>query len=33
MLNANAAKAKQLLQEAGYDGTPIELMQSTDLRC
>jgi peptide/nickel transport system substrate-binding protein len=31
MLNANTAKAKQLLQEAGYDGTPIVLMQSTDL--
>jgi len=31
VLNANAAKAKQLLQEAGYDGTPVELMQSTDL--
>ncbi|MFO1082881.1 MAG: ABC transporter substrate-binding protein [Reyranellaceae bacterium] len=32
VLNANAAKAKQLLQEAGYDGTPIVLMQSTDLQ-
>ena len=31
VLNANAAKAKQLLTEAGYDGTPIVLMQSTDL--
>src|SRR5499426_33459 len=31
VLNANAAKARQLLQEAGYDGTPIELLQSTDL--
>jgi peptide/nickel transport system substrate-binding protein len=31
VLNANTAKAKQLLQEAGYDGTPIVLMQSTDL--
>ena len=31
VLNGNAAKAKQLLQEAGYDGTPIVLMQSTDL--
>ena len=31
VLNANAAKAKQLLQEAGYDGTPVELLQSTDL--
>jgi peptide/nickel transport system substrate-binding protein len=25
------AKARQLLQEAGYDGTPIALMQSSDL--
>ena len=32
VLNGNAAKAKQLLQEAGYDGTPIVLMQSTDLQ-
>ena len=31
VLNANAAKAKQLLTEAGYDGTPVELLQSTDL--
>ncbi|MGZ5908622.1 MAG: ABC transporter substrate-binding protein, partial [Reyranella sp.] len=31
VLNANAAKAKQLLAEAGYDGTPVELLQSTDL--
>jgi peptide/nickel transport system substrate-binding protein len=31
VLNANAAKARQLLQEAGYDGTPVELLQSTDL--
>jgi peptide/nickel transport system substrate-binding protein len=31
VLNGNAAKAKQLLQEAGYDGTPVVLMQSTDL--
>ena len=31
VLNGNAAKAKQLLTEAGYDGTPIVLMQSTDL--
>ena len=31
VLNANAAKSKQLLTEAGYDGTPIVLMQSTDL--
>ena len=32
VLNGNAAKAKQLLAEAGYDGTPIVLMQSTDLQ-
>jgi peptide/nickel transport system substrate-binding protein len=31
VLNANAAKAKQLLAEAGYDGTPVVLLQSTDL--
>jgi len=31
VLNANAAKARQLLQEAGYDGTTVELLQSTDL--
>jgi peptide/nickel transport system substrate-binding protein len=31
VLNGDTAKAKQLLQEAGYDGTPIVLMQSTDL--
>ena len=31
VLNGNAAKAKQLLKEAGYDGTPVVLMQSTDL--
>jgi peptide/nickel transport system substrate-binding protein len=30
-LSGNAAKAKQLLQEAGYDGTPIVLMQQTDI--
>ncbi|MBV1695548.1 MAG: ABC transporter substrate-binding protein [Hyphomicrobiales bacterium] len=27
----NVAKARQLLAEAGYDGTPIVLMQSTDV--
>jgi peptide/nickel transport system substrate-binding protein len=27
----NAAKARQLLQEAGYDGTPVVLMQQTDI--
>ena len=32
VLNGNAAKAKQLLTDAGYDGTPIVLMQSTDLQ-
>lgn len=31
VLNGNAAKAKQILTEAGYDGTPIVLMQSTTL--
>jgi len=31
LLESNFARAKQLLQEAGYDGTPIVLMQSTDL--
>jgi peptide/nickel transport system substrate-binding protein len=28
---ANPAKAKQMLQEAGYDGTPVTLMRPTDL--
>ena len=28
---SNVDKAKELLKEAGYDGTPIVLMQSTDL--
>ena len=28
---SNFAKAQELLKEAGYDGTPIVLMQSTDL--
>ena len=32
VLNQNAAKAKELLKEAGYDGTPIVLLQSTDLQ-
>jgi peptide/nickel transport system substrate-binding protein len=31
-LGGNIAKARQLLQEAGYDGTPIVLMQSTDIQ-
>jgi peptide/nickel transport system substrate-binding protein len=30
-LESNVAKAKQLLAEAGYDGTPVVLMQSTDI--
>jgi peptide/nickel transport system substrate-binding protein len=30
-LEGNAEKAKTLLQEAGYDGTPIVLLQSSDL--
>jgi peptide/nickel transport system substrate-binding protein len=30
-LSSNFVKARQLLQEAGYDGTPIALMQSTDI--
>jgi peptide/nickel transport system substrate-binding protein len=30
-LTSNFEKSKQLLQEAGYDGTPIVLMHSTDL--
>jgi peptide/nickel transport system substrate-binding protein len=32
VLNGDAAKAKQLLKEAGYDGTPVVLMHSTDLQ-
>jgi peptide/nickel transport system substrate-binding protein len=31
LLNSNFAKARELLKEAGYDGTPIVLMHSTDL--
>lgn len=31
LLRGDAAGAKKLLQEAGYDGTPILLMHSTDL--
>lgn len=31
LLESNAKKAQELLKEAGYDGTPIVLMQSTDL--
>ena len=30
-LESNFAKARALLQEAGYDGTPVVLMQSTDV--
>jgi peptide/nickel transport system substrate-binding protein len=31
LLQANASKSQALLKEAGYDGTPIVLMHSTDL--
>ena len=31
LLEANSQKAHDLLTEAGYDGTPVVLMQSTDL--
>jgi len=31
LIESNAAKARALLKEAGYDGTPIVLMHSTDL--
>jgi peptide/nickel transport system substrate-binding protein len=31
ILNQDAAKAREILKEAGYDGTPVVLMQSTDL--
>ncbi len=31
LLTSNMTKAQALLKEAGYDGTPIVLMQSTDL--
>jgi peptide/nickel transport system substrate-binding protein len=30
-LESNFAKARELLQQAGYDGTPVVLMQSTDI--
>jgi peptide/nickel transport system substrate-binding protein len=30
-LNGDTAKARQLLQEAGYDGTPIVMLHQTDL--
>ena len=32
LLESNFARARELLKEAGYDGTPIVLMQSTDLQ-
>ena len=32
LLTSNAKKAKELLKEAGYDGTPVVLMHSTDLK-
>ena len=32
MLESNFAKSQALLKEAGYDGTPIVLLQSTDLQ-
>ena len=32
LLELNFNKAKELLKEAGYDGTPIVLLQSTDLQ-
>jgi peptide/nickel transport system substrate-binding protein len=31
VLSGNTAKARQILQEAGYDGTPIVLLHQTDL--
>ena len=31
LLESNFEKSKALLKEAGYDGTPVVLMQSTDL--
>jgi len=31
-VSGNVAKAKELLKEAGYDGTPVLLMHSTDLK-
>ena len=32
LLESNMVKARELLKEAGYDGTPIVLMHSTDLQ-
>ena len=31
VLNQNAAKAREILKEAGYDGTPVVLLQATDV--
>src|SRR5205823_2238185 len=31
MLNGNAEKARAMLKEAGYDGTPVLLLQTADL--
>jgi peptide/nickel transport system substrate-binding protein len=31
VLNQDAAKARAMLKEAGYDGTPVVLMQATDI--
>ena len=31
VLNGNAAKAREMLKEAGYDGTPVVLLQPSDL--
>ncbi|MBL8699182.1 MAG: ABC transporter substrate-binding protein [Alphaproteobacteria bacterium] len=30
-LESNAARARQMLQEAGYDGTPVVFLQTTDI--
>ena len=32
LLNSDFERSKQLLKEAGYDGTPVTLMHSTDLQ-
>jgi len=32
VLECNVTKARELLKEAGYDGTPIVLLHSTDLQ-
>jgi peptide/nickel transport system substrate-binding protein len=31
VLNGNAAKAREMLKEAGYDGTPVVMLQPSDL--